>query len=182
MWAGRARWHDALTAAYTKDSLWMVTTPNMTFIPSPPLGVMEVVLRADYRYGWVDPIQWPQLHCQGFEYLCAVLRPLPPADTLGAMWWTPREKEDFQRLEGITIKCLGLLNVARVQPLSDLVDAMSERVEERRAKEPMFSDSRLIGLEMAMRHARDRLLHFPCTFQDAALQVRAGSRTCSAAG
>ncbi|KAI1785092.1 hypothetical protein LXA43DRAFT_170738 [Ganoderma leucocontextum] len=110
-------WSDALVAAPTTDDKWAVTSPNMDFVPSPPIGLIQVVLRADCRYSLVDPIQWPQAFSDGFEYLAAVLRSDTADDTLVPIWWSPR-REDFELIQGSVIKCLGLLRRACVQPLS----------------------------------------------------------------
>ncbi|KAI1788510.1 hypothetical protein LXA43DRAFT_894450 [Ganoderma leucocontextum] len=134
--AAACRWNDALVAAPTSDDMWAVTSPNMEFVPTPLIGVIEVVLRDD------SPI-----------------------------WWSPREV-DFELLEGSVIKCLGLLRRCSLQPLSDLVDDLTGRV---RAL-PGDRDPRLSYLESAMRHARDRLLCFPCTWRDVRLQVRLTQR------
>ncbi|OJT13751.1 hypothetical protein TRAPUB_9706 [Trametes pubescens] len=142
----------------------------MDFVPSPPVGLVKVVLRKDCRYGWVDPIQWPQVLVEEYEYLCAVQKPVPLDHRLSPVWWAPDES-DFERIEGSTIKCLGLLRKDSVRPLSNLVDDMSVQVK----KSPHIDD-RLIWLDAAMRHARDRLHHFPCTYRDTSMQVRETQR------
>ncbi|KAI0360934.1 hypothetical protein OH77DRAFT_738244 [Trametes cingulata] len=165
-------WRDALSAAYTPDRMWVVTSPNVPFVPMPPTGILEVVLRADYRYGLVDPIQWPQVYSPGYEYLCAIQRPLPATHRLSPLWWTPSEDADFERVQGCTIKCLGLLRRESVRALGELVEEMSRLVADAVAAGKDFVDDRLMSLETAMRHSQDRLVNFPCTFRDAALQVR----------
>ncbi|KAI0348998.1 hypothetical protein OH77DRAFT_1415706, partial [Trametes cingulata] len=165
-------WKDALSAAYTPDRMWVITSPNMTFVPMPPAGVLEVILRADYRYGLVDPIQWPQVYSPGYEYLCAIQHPLPATHRLSPLWWTPSEDTDFERIQGCAIKCLGLLRPETIRPLGELVEEMSALVAAAVAAHKDFVDDRLMWLETAMRHSHDRLQNFPCTFRDAAMQVR----------
>ncbi|KAI0648135.1 hypothetical protein C8Q79DRAFT_555655 [Trametes meyenii] len=165
-------WNDALSLSPTRDRLWLITSPNMEYVPAPSLGLKEVVLRDDYRYGEVDPIQWPQLYSEGYEFLCAIPRPLPGTHRLGPLWWTPNQAEDFELLSGSIVKCLGLLKQHCLDPLSNLVDQLSERVRILLDKRSDVVEERLVQLEVAMRNARDRLRIFPCTFRDVLLQVR----------
>ncbi|KAI0325210.1 hypothetical protein GY45DRAFT_1261265, partial [Cubamyces sp. BRFM 1775] len=142
-------WNHALSAAATEDRLWFATSPNMEFVPAPYIGIVEVVLREDYRYGTINPIQWPQLP----------------------------EEDEFEPLEGATIKTLGLLKRESIAPLLHLVENMSAHVAELHSiKRSEVVDNRLLDLECTMRHAGNRLLVFPCTFRDAAMQVRQAQR------
>lgn len=163
---------DARCAAFTDDRKWVITTPNMEFIPTPPIGILEVVLREDYRYGMVDPIQWPQLYSAGYEYLCALQRRREAPHRLARLWWTPDEGEDFQLLQGCTIKTLGLLRPECVRELSGMVDDLVAEVADSDRRRLHVVDDRVLWLTTAMRHARDRLRNFACTFRDAAMQVR----------
>ncbi|KAH9896978.1 hypothetical protein C8Q73DRAFT_773505 [Cubamyces lactineus] len=172
----RLGWQDALAAAETNDRLWFVITPNMDYVPAPPAGVLEVVMREDFRYGIVDPIQWPQVYMPGHEYLCAIMRPKPNSAELGALWWTPREEKHFEKLEGTTIKTLGLLKPFSISPLLDLLDRMSALTHDLERDQRNVVSSKLLDLECKMCHAGDRLRSFPCTFRDAAMQVRLAQR------
>lgn len=144
----------------------------MEFIPTPPIGIVEVVLREDYRYGMVDPIQWPQLYSTGYEYLCALQRRREAPHPLARLWWTPEEGKDFQLLQGCTMKTLGLLRVECVRELSGMVDDLVAEVVESERRRMHVVDDRVLWLTTAMRHVRDRLRNFACTFRDAAMQVR----------
>ncbi|KAI0693308.1 hypothetical protein C8T65DRAFT_585856 [Cerioporus squamosus] len=53
-------WADALSAADIGDDKYVLSSPNMSYVPSPHVGIVEVSMRSDYRYGIPDPIQWPQ--------------------------------------------------------------------------------------------------------------------------
>ena len=166
--AGVITWHDAMAAAATSDPLWVVTSPNMHYIPAPCHGHVDVVLRTDYRYGWQDPIQWPQMFTTEYPYLASILR--QPVDNLHAyapIWWTP-DRLEFDIIEGSVITCLGLIRKDRIYPLCRLVEQLSAVI----VAHPLHSNAELSSLEVAMRHASDRLRHFPCTWRDACLQVR----------
>lgn len=88
------------------------------------------------------------------------------------MWWTPEESTDFRLLEGSIFTSLGLLETAVIRPLIQLVDDLSAKV----AARPTRPDTHLAWLVAAMSQARSRLLHFPCSFRDAVLQVRETQR------
>ena len=161
-------WHDALAAAATLDPLWVVTSPNMHFVPTPCNGRVDIILRSDYRYGWQDPIQWPQMFTPEYAYLAAVIRqPADDAHVYAPIWWTP-DPVNFEIVEGSVIKCLGLIRAVRLHPLCRLVEQLSATV----LTHPLRSNAELSSLEVAMRHASERLHHFPCTWRDACLQVR----------
>ena len=66
-------WDSVLSALRSPDNRYYITSPNCTFVPEPLVGGVVVALRADYRYGSPDPIQWPQIVAQPpFEYLCTI--------------------------------------------------------------------------------------------------------------
>ncbi|KAI0689188.1 hypothetical protein C8T65DRAFT_711846 [Cerioporus squamosus] len=133
-------WADALSVADIGDDKYVVSSPNMAYIPSPHVGIVEISMRSDYHYGIPDPIQWPQ-------------------------------DSDFDVLEGSLFTCLGLFKPNAISALSALVDDLSQAVSACRSE-----DHRLPWLNLAMRQTRDRLKYFPCTFRDAALQVRETQR------
>ena len=93
--AAPLNWNDALVASHTTDDKWAITSPNMPFVPAPSVGLIHVVLRADCRYGDVDPIQWPQAFSEGFEFLSAILRAESAEERLWPIWWSPQEN-DFE--------------------------------------------------------------------------------------
>ncbi|KAI0739109.1 hypothetical protein C8Q80DRAFT_231036 [Daedaleopsis nitida] len=162
-------WHDALVLAHASDGLHVIASPNMKLVPSPPVGIVQVSLRADYRYGLVDPIQWPQLYCEEYGYLAAILRPIhSPDNRYAPLWWTPKEKH-FQRSEGQIVTHLGLLSPAALHPLLQLVDRLLLAAT---SKPDTGTHRHLLELCTYLRHARDRLLYFPCDFNDASMQVR----------
>ncbi|KAI0349435.1 hypothetical protein OH77DRAFT_1507471 [Trametes cingulata] len=171
-------WRDARLAAYTPDHMWVIISPNMSFVPLPPMGILEVILRLDYPYGLVDPIQWPQIYSDGYEYLCAIQRPLPPTHRLSSLWWSPVEEHDFQCVEGCALKCPGLLRHESLRGLCDLIQEMCAVIMDAVAARRDFVDDHLLWLEAAMRHARERLEYFPCTFRDAVMQDQEAQRYC----
>ncbi|PIL23637.1 hypothetical protein GSI_14950 [Ganoderma sinense ZZ0214-1] len=140
----------------------------MDFVPTPNMGQVNVRLHEDMRYGLADPIVWPQKFTPEFEYLAAIVRHTPKMPArYNPMWWSPAP-EDFVAVEGSIIKCLGRLHAQTLEPLFSLVNELSDSLP----SHPMYDDRRLRWLDIAMRHARERLKHFPCTWRDVCLQVR----------
>ena len=50
---------DALVAYETSDRRWVVTSPNMSWVPSSSEGRITVRRRTDGHFGAHDPIRWP---------------------------------------------------------------------------------------------------------------------------
>ena len=161
-------WSDGLTGAWTDDKKYVITSPNMDFVPKPQVGIVHVRLRVDGRYGTADPVQWPQVYTDKYSYLCAIRRPVLPRDPLFPLWWTPAEDTDFEVLTGSLFTCLGLLRWSCVAPLNDLVEKLLDEAY----RYGVESHDHLRWLTMAMRHVRDRLRCFPCRFRDTMIQVR----------
>ena len=67
---------DAICIA-VKDQ-FVVTTPNVNFIPHLMLGPSTLQLRKDGRFGRQDPTLLPQRHSNKFSQSCFILR-RPPA-------------------------------------------------------------------------------------------------------
>lgn len=152
--------------------MWVITSPNMDFVPSPPVGRIKVVLRSDCRYGLVDPIQHPQVYSEGWEYLCMISRPDARREQNDALSFTP-SRYDFVLHEGSIIKCLGLLREDVLRPLSAVVKDVHRAIADSTTRHP-----HLAWLDLAMTDACDRLRSFPCTFRDVVMQVRETQRYC----
>ena len=168
---GHLRWDYPLVASRTVDKKYYITSPNTDFIPEPFVGRVVVAMRADYRYGPPDPIQWPQVLSENFEYLCAILRRVPPTDPRAPIWSDPLDSE-FKLIKGCEFKSLGLFGKSWLEPLSALVAQLSRRI----ANRPGTPSARLLWLDTAMQQACDRLQRFPSTFWDACIQVRETQR------
>ena len=165
------KWDSALSAIRTADHKYFITSPNCPFVPKPLVGRVVVTLRADYRYGPPDPIQWPQVLSEGFEYLCAIRRRIKAPDPRAAIWADPQEG-DFKIIEGCEFKTLGLFTKASLKPLAVQVRELTLRISSR----PDATSGRLKWLDAAMKQACDRLYRFPCTYRDACVQFRETQR------
>ena len=160
-------WHDAHVASLTSDDKYIITTPNMDFVPDPQIGIVKVIVHDDCRYGAVDPIQWPQVISHQWEYLCAVRQRVSSRHRLVPVWWDPQER-DFSITPGSEFKNLGLLTRSSLVPLMKLAGEMFKVISAR----PGPTNSHLHWLRAAMRQACNRLLNFPSTYRDAVSQVR----------
>ncbi|KAK0471917.1 hypothetical protein IW261DRAFT_1424722 [Armillaria novae-zelandiae] len=93
---------DGLYGTILDDLDMFVITPNAnTVMPRPPLGNREVYMRENYRYGFDDPLQWPQAFVPDYaHYACLcwhtpeVNDPLRPL-YLGVTEYDWQEIDDF---------------------------------------------------------------------------------------
>ncbi|KAK0477779.1 hypothetical protein IW261DRAFT_1420629 [Armillaria novae-zelandiae] len=93
---------DGLYGTILDDLDMFVITPNAnTVMPRPPLGNREVYMRENYRYGFDDPLQWPQAFVPDYaHYACLCWRtpevndPLRPL-YLGVTEYDWQEIDDF---------------------------------------------------------------------------------------
>lgn len=107
--AGPIQWHRALVVVPTSDPLWVLTSPNMVFIPAPSISQIEVILCEDFHYRVANPTLWPQKFTPGFEYFASILHPNSTMLPHYAPLWSSLRESDFILIEGSVIKCLGLL-------------------------------------------------------------------------
>ena len=81
---------DGVVAAIATDgSSMLITSPNAQYIPQVDYSLLTVHLRDDARFGLADPVNAPQIFLWKYPYLCAILKPAPDHDSLGALWKTP---------------------------------------------------------------------------------------------
>ncbi|KAH6910556.1 hypothetical protein BKA70DRAFT_1424217 [Coprinopsis sp. MPI-PUGE-AT-0042] len=58
----------------TARQYWVVTSPNMTFIPFVVIGERHVKARSNGLYGFEDRTQHPQYYVDGFQWMCCIPR------------------------------------------------------------------------------------------------------------
>lgn len=162
---------DALVGAATSDSKYVITSPNADYVPEAFVGLVEIVLRKDYRYGPHDPILWPQIFTEGFEYLSAVRRRVGTDETSDCLSRLPDPENDFRLIEGSAFKTLGTISRQWMSALDAVVDIIGDDEMEHCRNFPA-NRAVLHSLTSPMREARARILYFPSTFRDACLQVR----------
>ena len=163
-------WKDTLAASFTHDDKYVITSPNVAYIPQPYVGLIRVVMRSDFRYGENDPFQWPQPFDEQLPFLCAIRHPYPSDHRYAPIWWTP-SRDDFDIVEGSAFTSLGLLKRTAIAPLEHLAHGTSTLVDKH--LESIQRHAPLLSLyRRGMNEARDRIQYFPATFRDTVFQVR----------
>ncbi|KIY52363.1 hypothetical protein FISHEDRAFT_56093 [Fistulina hepatica ATCC 64428] len=81
----QVRWEDlhrndpvpgGASGSLARDShYWVVSSPNVDFIPEPLLGKRFVMARLDGRFAADDRTQWPQFFVEGVEWMATMPRP-----------------------------------------------------------------------------------------------------------
>ena len=125
---------DALAAyqSNTSDGTWVITSPNVDFIPEPVHGLVKVVRQSDGHFGIHDPICWPQILVDDRWYRwCMAIPPQPmgyehPPQPI----WTPLLQDDIA-WDSSTMWGRGGWRVSEewLRRLEPLVTKQSERVE-----------------------------------------------------
>lgn len=144
------------------------------------MGIVDIRVRADSRFGLEDPVQYPQVFCDRFAHFATFRR--PPVGPHNAdnpkriLWWTPTES-DFIAVEGAVVIGLGYIREERWESLRVKVEECKERVD-------IFCvlggtpPSRLQFAESAMRLGLARLKTTPATFRDMMIQWTGVQRYC----
>lgn len=158
----RVQWHDGKVFAVSSDGKYVITSPNMDFIPHPVVGSLRVSLMADGHFGSADPIHWPQLLRPDTKYIWLSVvqkRPQTPNDPRLAMWRVLRV-EDFEKQP----QCeLGVVSSTVLDKLRlNYENALAYIGEYERTYGPHPTLSSLI---QSMEQAFSRL-GYPATFRD----------------
>ena len=165
-------WDSDLGAVWTPDNKYSITSPSCNFVPEAFVGRVVVALRADYRYGPPDPIQWPQILSPGWDYLCAVRRRVDSSDRRAVMWTDP-PADQFEVIGGCEFTSLGLFKKSSIAPLLTLARELDRTIDRREGPDREGSTAEhLQWLAGAVRQGCDRLSRFPSTLRDACLQYR----------
>jgi hypothetical protein len=79
---------------------WVISSPNTNWIPSPPAPSRTLRLRTDGRFGYDDPLNWPQPALHHHEYLACI--PTPEHDAESRTWHTRLGINDVVTIAGET--------------------------------------------------------------------------------
>jgi hypothetical protein len=114
------------SGAVLLDGKFFIASPQMAWIPQPPLGEHEVFMRKNFRFGDDDYLQWPQC-TEGYPYMAAILRkPINTNDPKAVLWWDPpAESADFVHIHSNLFK----LSDSRFSQLQGLVQESRSAVE-----------------------------------------------------
>ena len=155
--------------ADSADNRWMITTPNMAFIPEPSLGKKVVSIRADGHFGLEDPILWPQKFWMEGQWLAAVShRPKYPKHHLQPIW-NDVSLQDF--VLSTILTAFGRLCRHRQAELKSLVSKLANEARTLHRENPNRYGMLLPSVCKQMEEAYDHL-DLPSTFRDIVQQVR----------
>ncbi|KAI0697386.1 hypothetical protein BC835DRAFT_1305277, partial [Cytidiella melzeri] len=120
---------DALAAASTEDGKYVITSPNMSYVPAPCWGRISVAMKADGKFGIEDPMQWPQLHEPSvrFRSLACMPRRNHPRYS-AAMWATPTEDDMQQACSNIP--GIYVIKATRLDALRNHISELDAEVED----------------------------------------------------
>ncbi|RDB16352.1 hypothetical protein Hypma_002981 [Hypsizygus marmoreus] len=150
---------------------WVVTTPNIGFLPKTIVGDHVVKARKDGQYGLEDRTLHLQYYSTYFEYICCIPRHPPPEskDPIHGMWWTPGPG-DIDLIEGSAFDVLiGVLKKEHLNALRKFRDGYM--VESREYQEVKGHNSLCALLEMTMRHCFSKLANSGMTLKEIVLAV-----------
>ncbi|KAG6904741.1 hypothetical protein DXG01_007503 [Tephrocybe rancida] len=130
--------------AYTMSPCcrWVISLLNATWIPRFDTGHHNIFMRKDGRFAMDDRTLWPQLFCQRFEYICAILQkpanPNDPINPRNILWWTltndnilPLRDDEVSHQTNTVLYCLSNDRVAALKYHKDrLVEAVNKDVAE----------------------------------------------------
>ncbi|KAF8060157.1 hypothetical protein FPV67DRAFT_1674119 [Lyophyllum atratum] len=163
---------DGMVGAVVDNGNHFVMSPNVDHIFYPPIGVREVKVRKDFRYGDDDPICGPQPYVASVCHLAAIpRRPLKAHLPLNIMWWLP-SKHDFVIDYSNVLRGLGQLDGVKLNELRYFVDKMQDRVS--RYKDDQNFPKKIqavIEFSASLNDIFVRLEHLPTTLQQMQLSV-----------
>ncbi|KAI1783517.1 hypothetical protein LXA43DRAFT_903422, partial [Ganoderma leucocontextum] len=180
---------DGKVAGWGPHGAFLITSPNVDYVPEIVEGIVAVHIRENGRFGKHDPILWPQVYASKYPYLVALPKgpSLPanePAPSLPpSPMSTPPSKDDFVVLPNTPIQAFGRFAPQYLDRLEPLVLNMSSKV---RQYIPIPST---IDLEPLHRHEQDmttawhRVRFISATYRDQVVQLGAVQRywlLCSA--
>jgi hypothetical protein len=159
---------DGLAGALVADGKYILTSPNCTFLPDPPLGGdRHLFLRTNLRYGEDDPVQWPQPFLASYAYLACIPRGTTSSrDPANIMWWLP-ERTSFVEDNGI-LGGIGGIHYSYLYQLKSLSLELIIRAQSEKFKNTMVA----IQMSIRLKHLLHRLEFISTSFYKARLGVR----------
>ncbi len=118
-------------AARALDGAFLVTSPNVAFIPEIVQGIVSVFLRDNGAFGKHDPTQWPQRFTSRFPYLAAIPKGVVTTNHPHAAIWTLEpSQEQFLYLPNTPVRGFGRFCPQFLCTLEPLVRGISSRARE----------------------------------------------------
>ena len=163
---------DAMVAYETLDKKWVITSPNMPWVPQSFEGRISVRRHADGHFGMHDPICWPQQVVQStsFCWLVAVRRkPDDATHPLNPIWTPLSLQDDVVPAPNALHSAFCVVRESFRTVLQTLVTNQYERVKSFLGENPK-SSREPEWLARCMRQAFERL-SYPSTKRDLLCQV-----------
>ncbi|KAF6752518.1 hypothetical protein DFP72DRAFT_815292, partial [Ephemerocybe angulata] len=122
------------------EAEFFIASPNVDYIPEPPLGNnRDVYLRADLRYGHDDYLLWPQPHSYQRPYLGAIVKP-----GKGVLHWNPEVNSPAYERTGSNVVKLDRIWESQIE---FCVAAVQKRMDEyQKALSPDIPNSKELAL------------------------------------
>ncbi len=154
----------------TADGDYIVTSPNVRFIPLPLYGEVVVSMKCDGNFGIPDPIHWPQIFSPNTRYawLSAIQRMQEPASSTAHTMWQALHPDEFRILCNSIVRTIGTVSLTRREAPREFVGPLYNRVA---------AFERRCGVNQELRHLTDSMqdaflrLDYPSTFRDLVRQV-----------
>ncbi|TFK58193.1 hypothetical protein BDN72DRAFT_866146 [Pluteus cervinus] len=86
---------DGLVGAVIDDGNHFITSPNVNFVYAPPMGIREVTLRSDNRFGDDDHILWPQPYLPSLCHFGAIRRKSDILNDPTNLMWSNLKEDEF---------------------------------------------------------------------------------------
>ena len=129
-------------------------------------------IRANFRYGEDDPLQWLQPYFPSDCHLSVIPLSPGPDDVMSIMWWDP-EPKDFVPTLATMISGLGLIDRAHFTYLSHMVSSLCYRAEEFMSMEPSGKKNEVIPSFMTVvMQGMKRLENLPMSRRQVFMNVR----------
>lgn len=167
-------------AVLVHDPPYVITSPNMRFVPLYYFDPQPLRARGDGRFGLEDCWQHAQVWAEKYSFAPAILRKPSTAIELEGhefrlLWWNP-QPSDYILLQGSAFADLGKLSQQAAEPLLEVQRKISERL--RKFAEQNIIPNPVHYYEASMRSTCTRLQDCPLTFRDVVGQVTEFQRIC----
>ncbi|KAI0692377.1 hypothetical protein BC835DRAFT_1416575 [Cytidiella melzeri] len=139
---------DGLVASSTPDGKYVITSPNMSYVPVPCWGQVSVSMKADGRFGMEDPLLWPQIYdaspsCRLLSCMPRFTHPHHSKDV-----WDTLTQDDMQ-IASSNIPGMFIMTPARLATLRKHLADLHHDLEERDKTNPPNSHLRWLYMHTA---------------------------------
>ncbi|KAI0088581.1 hypothetical protein BDY19DRAFT_993965 [Irpex rosettiformis] len=164
--------YDALVAAPTPDEKYLITSPNMNYVPCPVWGRIKVSLKADGKCGIEDPMQWPQIYVPDLRWKSFACMPQKTHPWYQSEPWTTPSLHDLDAA-GTGLVQLYTIKLPRQQSIRTSVEKLDGEVKEFESLKGPSTHLRWLQLTM---HNNLDCLRVPSTLRDIIRQLAATER------